>query len=513
MMEHTVAQLRGQMDADTLDAEELVEWSLTRIHELDGHLNAMIEHNPDAASIAQAADTTRRDGGATGLLHGIPVILKDNIATKDRMQTTAGSLAMVDGVPNRDAFIVERLRKAGAVILGKANLSEWANIRSRYSVSGWSGRGGQTVNPYQVDRNPSGSSSGSGVAVAASYAPVAVGTETNGSIVSPSGANGIVGIKPTVGLVSRSGIIPISHFQDTAGPMATCVADAAALLTVIAGDDPTDPAQTQTGDVVGPAYPTRPRDWTPGIDYTRFLDADGLKGARIGVLRPDSSDRPPVDALYATALAALRDAGAELVDGLELAHAKELGSSPSILHVMLWDLKTDLANYLREYVDPAFPIQSLADVIAFNREHADQELPWFGQDLFEMAAITGELDDPEYIRMVTDVQRWGRAEGIDALLREHTLDALVAPTNLPAAKIDLVNGDRGSGGSSTASAVAGYPIVTVPSGYVAGLPVGLSFMGTAYAEPTLIRLAYAYERATQVRREPTYADPGILPPG
>lgn len=512
-MEHTVAQLRAQMDADTLDAEELVDWSLNRIHELDGSLNAMIELNPDATDLARAADSARRDGAATGPLHGIPVILKDNIATHDRMQTTAGSLAMVDGVPNRDAFIVERLRKAGAVIVGKANLSEWANIRSRYSVSGWSGRGGQTVNPYQLDRNPSGSSSGSGVAVAASYAPVAVGTETNGSIVSPSGANGIVGIKPTIGLVSRSGIIPISHFQDTAGPMATCVADAAALLTVIAGDDPTDPAQMQDGQVAGPAYPTRPAGWTPGIDYTRFLDRDGLRGARIGVLRPESSERPPVDALYASTLQVLRDAGAELIEGLELPRAKEMGSSSFILQVMLWDLKTDLANYLREYVDPAFPIRSVDDVVAFNREHADREMPWFGQDLFELAAMTGELDDPEYIHMVTEVQKWGRAEGIDALLGEHTLDALVAPTNLPAARIDLVNGDRASGGSSTASAIAGYPIVTVPAGYVAGLPVGVSFLGTAYAEPTLIRLAYAFERATQARREPTYADPGILPPG
>jgi amidase len=513
MLEQTVTHLRARMDADIADSEEIVEWSLARIRDLDPNLNAIIELNPDAVAIAQQADHRHREGGKDGPLHGIPVVLKDNIATADRMQTTAGSLAMVDGVPNRDAFIVQRLRDAGAVILGKANLSEWANIRSRYSVSGWSGRGGQTVNPYQLDRNPSGSSSGSAVAVAASYVPLAVGTETNGSIVSPSGMCGIVGIKPTIGLVSRSGIIPISHFQDTAGPMATTVEDAATMLTVLAGDDPNDPAQAQQGSPSGPAYPTRPDDWRPGIDYRDFLDADGLKGARIGVLQPEPSNRPPANAVYASALAALKDAGAELVEPLAFPHEKELASSPSILQVMLWDLKTDLAAYLRDYVDADFPIRSISDVIAFNREHAGKELPWFGQDLFERAETTGELDDPEYIHMVTEVQAWGRQEGIDALLRDHHLDALVAPTNLPAARIDLVNGDRASGGSSTASAVAGYPIVTLPAGYVAGLPIGISFLGAAYSEPTLIRLAYAFEQATQARREPTYADPGIFPPG
>jgi amidase len=513
MLEQTVTHLRARMDTDIADSEEIVEWSLARIRDLDPNLNAMIEVNPDAVEIARAADRRHREGGEDRPLNGIPVVLKDNIATADRMQTTAGSLAMVDGVPNRDAFIVQRLREAGAVILGKANLSEWANIRSRYSVSGWSGRGGQTVNPYQLDRNPSGSSSGSAVAVAASYVPLAAGTETNGSIVSPSGMCGIVGIKPTVGLVSRSGIIPISHFQDTAGPMATTVTDAATMLTVLAGDDPNDPAQTQQGSPDGPAYPTRPDDWRPGIDYRDVLDADGLKGARIGVLQPESSDRPPADAVYASALAALKDAGAELIEPLAFPHEKELESSPLIPKVLLWDLKTDLAAYLRDYVDPDFPIRTISDVIAFNREHARKELPWFGQDLFERAEMTGELDEPEYIHMVTEVQKWGRQEGIDALLRDHHLDALVAPTNLPAARIDLVNGDRASGGSSTASAVAGYPIVTLPAGYVAGLPIGISFLGAAYSEPTLIRLAYAFQQATQARREPTYADPGIFPPG
>jgi amidase len=285
-------------------------------------------------------------------------------------------------------------------------------------------------------------------------------------------------------------------------------------LTVLAGDDPDDPAQNQADTAGGaPSYPTRPKDWSTGLDYTSFLDRDGLKGARLGVLRPDSTNRPPSSGVYESALAALTNAGAVLVDPLQLPHAKEMGTSPYILQVMLWDLKTDLANYLRDYVDPAFPIRTLSDVIAFNREHAAKEMPWFGQDLFEIAELCGSLDDPEYLHMVSQVQRWGREEGIDALLHEHRLDALVAPTNLPAARIDLVNGDCMSGGSSTASAVAGYPIVTVPGGFVAGLPVGLSFLGGAYSESTLIRLAHAFEQATMLRREPTYADPGILPPG
>lgn len=513
MPELTVAEARARLDANQITAAELAEQSLGRIHELDTDLNAMIELNPDAATIAERTDVERSEGKANGPLHGIPVALKDNIATADRMQTTAGSLALVGAVPKKDAFIAKRLREAGAVIVGKANLSEWANIRSRYSVSGWSGRGGQTVNPYQLDRNPSGSSSGSGVVVAAGYVPLAVGTETNGSIVSPAGSCGVVGIKPTVGLVSRSGIIPISHFQDTAGPMARSVADAATMLTVLAGDDPDDPAQNQESVTGGPSYPARPAGWTGGLDYTAFLDADGLRGARIGVLCPESSNREPVTSIYGAALAALKDAGAELVSPLELPHAREMSTSREIVDAMLWDLKTDLAAYLCDYIDDDFPIRSLADVISFNKEHATEEMPWFGQDLLEIAETKGTHEDPEYLQMVAMIQRWGREEGIDALLQEHHLDALVAPTNLPAARIDVVNGDRSSGGSSTVSAIAGYPIVTVPSGYVHGLPVGLSFMGTAYSEPTLIQLAYAFEQATMHRQDPTFALPGILPPG
>lgn len=489
-----------------------VEQALERIQRLDGDINAMIELNPDAAAIAADRDDAALHGPAQGPLHGALVVLKDNIATADRMQTTAGSLAMVDAIPLRDAHIARRLRESGAVILGKTNLTEWANIRSRHSVSGWSGRGGQTVNPYQLDRNPSGSSSGSAAAVAAEYVPFAVGTETNGSVVTPSGMCGIVGIKPTVGLVSRSGIIPISHRQDTAGAMARTVAEAAVLLTVLAGDDPDDPAQSPDADPASSPYPARPDGWSPGIDYTQFLDSDGLKGARIGVLRPEASNRPRQKPVYEAALARLADAGADLIDGLELPHAKELGSSLLIRDVMLWDLKTDLANYLRDYVDPDFPIRTLSDVIAFNREDADRELRWFGQDLLEIAESFGDLEDPTYKEMVATVQRWGRDEGIDLLLKTHHLDALIAPTNLPAARIDVVHGDGPSGGSSTASAVAGYPIVTVPMGSIMGLPVGMSFFGAAYSEPVLIRLAHAFEQVAEPRPEPTFAPGGMLPP-
>jgi amidase len=470
MTEQTVNGLREALLDHTLDATGLVRKGLARIAERDAGVNAIIELNPDAEGIAASLDAHLRDGGAPGPLHGIPVLLKDNVATADGMQTTAGSLALVDAVPRRDAFIVTRLREAGAVILGKTNMSEWANIRSRHSISGWSGRGGQTFNPYQLDRNPSGSSSGSGAAVAAGYAPLAVGTETNGSIVLPAAVCGIVGIKPTVGLVSRSGVIPISHFQDTTGPMAPTVEDAALLLTVLAADDPEDEAQIQGEVTASPSYPARPRDWAGGPDYTTFLDADGLRGARIGVLRPGVSDKPPTDAIYQQAITDLRNAGAEIVDGLELPHAKELNTSPYVLDVMLWDFKTDLENYLAAYVDPDFPIRDLAGALSFNRQHADQEMPWFGQDLFELAAGKGSLDAPEYLHMVSEVQRWGREEGIDALLRQHRLDALIAPTNTPAGRIDVVNRDGSAGGSSGVSAVAGYPIVTVPAGYAHGLP-------------------------------------------
>ena len=513
--EVSVGELRTGLDTGQFTVRDLVQACLDRIEAMNRtgpSLGAVIEVNPDALTIADELDVDLKEGRSSGSLHGIPVLLKDNIATTDRMQTTAGSLALKGAVPRKEAFIAERLRAAGAVILGKTNLSEWANIRSSSSSSGWSGRGGLVVNPYQLDRTASGSSSGSAVAVAASYAPLAIGTETNGSISSPSGSCGIVGIKPTIGLVSRAGIIPISHFQDTAGPMARSVKDAAMLLNAIVGDDPNDPAQHQERLDTEPSYPARPQGGVPRVDYTEVLDVDALRGARIGVLRSPLERSEATQQVFSRAIDALREAGAELVDPVTYPSEKEMMKNQDILHVMLWDLKTDLGAYLRDYADPEFPIRRLADVVAFNREHDECEMPWFGQDLLEMALEKGSLDDPAYLAMVAGVQRQGRSEGIDALLKEHRLDALVAPTNAPASKIDLVNGDHHVGGSSTPSAIAGYPIVTVPAGYAAGLPVGLSFFGTAYSEPTLIRLAYSFEQATQARRPPTYTAPGVLPP-
>jgi len=531
--EVSVADLRQALDAGEMTVRELVQASLDRIEAMDQAgptLRAVIETNPEALDIADTLDQELANGQSRGPMHGIPVLIKDNIATADQMQTTAGSYALEGAVPTRDAFIAERLREAGAVIIGKANLSEWANIRSVWSSSGWSGRGGQAVNPYQLDRNASGSSSGSAIAVAASYVPVAVGTETNGSIVSPSGHCGVVGIKPTVGLVSRSGIIPISHWQDTAGPMGRTVADAAALLNVLAADDPEDPAQaggTSATAVAAPvaspgatpeasaaslAYPARPAGGLEAIDYTSVLDENGLEGAKIAVWRSGASFTPATMASFETSLQALRDAGAELVDPVELPSQADLSSSPDGLEVLLWDLKWDIEAYIEGYVEPSFPIRTLADIVAFNKEHADRELPWFGQDLFESSVNKTELSDPEYIAAVGRLQRWGRAEGIDAVIKEYGVDAIVAPTNAPASRIDLVNGDHWLGGTSTPSAVAGYPIVTLPAGEHAGLPIGISFIGPAYSEATLIRLAYAFEQATQVRRPPQYVAPGVLPP-
>lgn len=512
--EVSVGDLRTALDSGKFTVHQLVQACLDRIAAMDRTgpaLHAVIETNPDALAIADDLDAEMRDGRSRGPLHGIPVLLKDNIGTADRMQTTAGSLALEGAVPRQDAFIVSRLREAGAVILGKTNLSEWANIRSSLSSSGWSARGGQALNPYQLDRTPSGSSSGSAVAVAASYAPLAVGTETNGSICSPSGICGIVGIKPTVGLVSRSGIIPISHLQDTAGPMTRSVTDAAILLNVLAADDPEEPAQRPEPRPGDPAYPARPAGALP-VDYITALDRDGLRGARIGVWREPLARSEAAQVVFERAVEALREAGAELVDPVTMPSSDAMRQGPEILNVMLWRLKADMGAYLQDNIDPTFPIQLLSDIVAFNRDHANQEMPWFGQDILEMALNKGSLDDPEYREMVAKVQRWGRDEGIDAVVGEHRLDAIVAPANAPAWRIDLVNGDHHIGGSSTPSAIAGYPIVTVPAGYVAGLPVGINFMGGAYSEETLIRLAYSFEQTTQARHAPTYAAPGVLPP-
>src|SRR5579885_369516 len=472
-------------------ARALVEEYLRRIDEIDRSgpaLRAIIELNPDARLIADQLDRERQSKGRRGPLHGIPVILKDNIDTADRMSTTAGSLALQGSVAARDAFVARRLRQAGAVILGKANLSEWANFRSSHSTSGWSGRGGQTRNPYALDRNPCGSSSGSAVAVAANLCAVAVGTETDGSIICPSSVNGIVGIKPTLGLVSRAGIIPIAHSQDTAGPMARSVTDAAILLGALAGADARDPA---TQESQGKSF----------SDYTQFLRADGLKGARLGVARKFFGYNEQVDRLMQTALEALKQQGAELIDPADLPWHGKTGDSE--LEVLLYEFKADLNAYLGA-LGPRAPVHSLADVIAFNEHNREREMPHFGQDLMEKANAKGPLDSAPYLEALERNRRLARAEGIDAVMEQHRLDALVAPSGGPAWLTDWIAGDHDAGGCTGPAAVAGYPHITVPAGFVSGLPAGISFFGGAYSEPRLLRLAYAFEQVTRFRKPPQY---------
>ncbi|MBI2502388.1 MAG: amidase [Candidatus Latescibacteria bacterium] len=486
--EATIAGLQAAMQAGQLNAEYLAEQYLARIERLDRHgpsLNSVIELNPQALEIAQALDQERRAQGPRGPLHGIPLLLKDNIDTGDRMQTTAGSLALAGSLAHRDAFIVQKLRAAGALILGKTNLSEWANFRASHSTSGWSGRGGLTRNPYALDRNPCGSSSGSGVAASANLCAAAIGTETDGSIVCPATTNGIVGFKPTLGLLSRSGIIPIAHSQDTAGPMTRSVTDAALLLGVLAGPDPRDPATTSC-----PALP----------DYTASLDPAGLKGARLGVVRNSFGFSEAVDRLMEESLAALRHLGAELVDPLELPTLGKYDDSE--MEVLLYEFKADLNAYLAGR--PGVPVHSLAELIAFNEAHREQELSYFGQDLLVKAQAKGDLTSPDYLQALEKNHRLSRGEGIDALLSTHQLDALVAPTGGPAWLTDLINGDHYGGGCSTPPAVAGYPHITVPAGFVRGLPVGLSFFGGAWSEATLLRLAFAFEQGTRARRPPQF---------
>jgi amidase len=491
LAEATLADLAAGMQAGKHTSRSLVEAYLARIEALDRKgpaLRSVIEPNPDALVAADALDRERAKTGARGPLHGIPVLIKDNIDTADRMATTAGSLALVGARPPADAFVVRRLRAAGAVILGKTNLSEWANIRCTYSTSGWSGRGGLTRNPYALDRNPCGSSSGSGVAVAANLCPVAVGTETDGSVVSPASACGIVGIKPTVGLVSRTGIIPIAHSQDTAGPMTRTVRDAAILLGVLAGADAEDAATAESRVKASP-------------DYTAFLDPKGLAGARIGVARNYFGFHDAVDAVMATALEAMKKSGATLVDPADIPNAGKL-AEPELV-VLLTELKADLNAYLAR-LGPSAPVRTLKDVIAFNERHAKEEMPYFGQDNLLKAEAKGPLTSAEYLDALAACRRLSRAEGIDAVMEKQKLDALVAPTLGPACLTDLVNGDRWLGESSTAAAVAGYPAITVPAGFVFGLPVGISFFGRAWSEPVLLRLAYAFERATTHRRPPRF---------
>jgi amidase len=517
-MTATIADLRAGLDRGEWTARDLARAALDRIEALDRQgpaLNAVIETNPAALDVAAALDAELAAGAPRGPLHGIPVLLKDNVATADGMENTAGSLALVGAKPLRDAFVAARLRAAGMVIVGKTNLSEWANFRNPISVSGWSGRGGQTLNPHQLDRNPSGSSSGSGVAVAAGYVPVAIGTETNGSIVSPSNASGIVGIKPTVGLTSRMGVIPISHHQDTIGPMTRTVTDAALVLTAMAAPDPADPAVREQGEAPegAPSYPRRP-DGVDGTDYasSAILDVDGLRGARIGVWRPEREFSRVSASVFEEALAALRNAGAEVVDPIDVGAGESFREDRDQVEVLLWEIAPGVAAYLEGYVDPAFPIRALADVVAYNTAHAAEELRWFGQEYLERSAAKSDLADPAYAATVARTQRRGRQDGIDAALARHGLDAIVAPSGAPATRIDLVDGDHVLGGSSTPSAIAGYPIVTVPAGSRFGLPVNLSFIGGAFTEPVLIRLAYAFEQATQARVAPAFAPPGIEPP-
>ncbi len=480
--EATILQLQEGMRAGRYSARSLSEAYLGRIEALDRAgptLRAVIETNPEALAIADQLDAERKSGRVRGPLHGVPVLIKDNIATGDRMMTTAGSLALAGAAARRDAPLVARLRAAGAVVLGKTNLSEWANFRSAHSSSGWSARGGQCRNPYVLDRNPCGSSSGTGAAVAASLAAVGVGTETDGSIVCPSAACSLVGIKPTLGLIDGAGIIPIAHSQDTAGPMARTVTDAAILLGALAGKD-----------------------------YAASLDANGLKRARIGVARKKCFGySPEADALVETAIDVLRRQGAVIVDPADIPHIGEYDDSE--LTVLLYEFKTDLAAYLAEWA-PAANVRTLADVIAFNDANKTLELPYFGQDLFLQAQEKGPLTDQAYRDALEKDGRLSRGAGLDAIFAQETLDAIVAPTGSPPWPTDLVNGDHFLGGSSTPGAVAGYPSVSVPVGYAFGLPVGSSFIGRGGSEATLIKLAYAYERAAQARRPPRFLPTAAL---
>ncbi|MFO1501063.1 MAG: amidase [Verrucomicrobiota bacterium] len=489
--EWSIADLQTAMDAKRLTALALTRKYLERIEALDRHgpnLNSVIELNPEALAIARDLDRERKARGRRGPLHGIPILIKDNIATHDSMSTTAGSLALCGAAPRQDAFVVQRLREAGAVILGKTNLSEWANFRSSQSTSGWSGRGGLTRNPYVLDRNPSGSSSGSGAAVAANLCAASVGTETDGSILSPSSVNGIVGIKPTLGLVSRAGIIPIAHSQDTAGPMARSVTDAAALLGVLAG---ADPRNAITG-----ASPEKRH-----TDYTGFLDPHGLKGARIGVARKLFDLHPGAAKPFEEAIEAMRGLGAVIIDPIDIPSTDKLGSAE--MEVLLFEFKADLNAYLSG-LGRGHGVQTLQDIIEFNEQNRDREMPYFGQDLMVRAQAKGPLTEGAYAEALQTCRRLSRREGIDLVMDRNQLDALVAPTAGPAHVTDLVYGDRDIGGSTQLAAVAGYPSITVPAGFVGELPVGLSFFGRAYSEPILLKVAFAFEVGTRVRRPPRF---------
>jgi amidase len=491
----SISQLQQRMDAGKLSSKTLVQDDVARIRRIDQSgptLRSVLELNPDASKIAVALDAKRT--ASHGPLYGIPVLLKDNIDTGDRTLTTAGSLALIGAPAPEDAAVAKRLRMAGAVILGKTNLSEWADIRSAHASSGWTARGGQTRNPYALDRNPCGSSSGSAVAVAAGLVPVAVGTETDGSIICPASMNGIVGIKPTVGLVSRAGIIPISHNQDTAGPMARTVTDAAILLTAMAGSDSHDPATVDADK--------------HAADYTRFLDPNGLRGKRIGVVRQLAGNEPNADRVLDEAIAVMKAQGAIIVDPVTLPHLADL-SDPE-LTVMAYDFKHDINAYLANR--PRIEVKTLADLIEFNKREAAREMPWFGQDLFEQAEAKGPLTDKAYTDALAKAKQFSGPDGIDAALQANHLDALLSPSWGPAYMTDLVLGDHivsGNptvGGASQPAAVAGYPSITVPAGWAHGLPVGIVFFGTKWSEPTLISIAYGFEQHDMQFKRPRFLD-------
>lgn len=491
--EVTVDDLQRMMESGEHTARSITQAYIERIEAMDRQgpeLRSMIEVNPDALEIADELDAERRTGGPRGPLHGIPVALKDNLDTHDRMTTTAGSLALEGSIPPRDSFVAERLRAAGAILLGKANMSEWAYFRGERATSGWSARGGQCVNPYALNRNPCGSSSGSGVAASANLCALTVGTETGGSIMCPSSSNGIVGIKPTVGLWSRSGIIPISHSQDTAGPMTRTVRDAAILLGGAVGVDPRDEATARS-------------EGNSHTDYTQFLDSAGLQGAHIGVARSFTGFDPRVMALFEDAIQAMRDAGAVIVDPANLPVANWRDELPLI--VLEYEFKTDLNAYLAT-LGPDAPVRTLAEIIEFNEQNAELEMPYFGQQRMIASQARGPLTDEVYLNAVRTIQRGNREDGIDALMNEHQLDAIVAPTRDLPWTTDHIKGDRLDGGSSAGpAAIAGYPDISVPMGFVSGLPAGVSFFGRAWSEPVLIRIGYAFEQATQHRRAPTFA--------
>jgi len=489
--EISMDELQQGMQSGKLTARVIAEKYLTRIDAIDKHgpaLNSVIETNPDALAVADDLDKQRKEKGPRSPLHGIPILIKDNIDTADRMMTTAGSLALVGSRPTKDSFVAKRLREAGALILGKTNPSEWANFRSSHSTSGWSGRGGLTRNPYALDRNPCGSSSGSGAAVSASLCAGAIGTETDGSIVCPASANGVVGIKPTVGLISRTGIIPVSHTQDTAGPMCRTLRDAAILLSVLAGVD------TEDGATLG----GRGGNFS---DYTKFLDPNGLRGARIGVVRKYFGFSDHVDALMEESLILMKKQGATIVDPAEIETFGKTGDNETL--VLLYELKADLNAYLSRR-GPDAPVHSLAEVIKFNENNREKEMPYFGQDMFIKAEAKGPLTSKEYLDALENNLRLARKEGIDAVMDKFNLDALVAPTGSPAWLTDLINGDHFVGGSSDAAAVAGYPSISVPAGFVFCLPVGISFFGRAWSEATLIKIAYGFEQAAKIRKKPKF---------